>query len=192
MHTNGLGRKTHAPTTALAGFILADAKWKLIYANPEAKRILAYPKNASAFEPGWIALRKSILPLLAKHDSSTTQLDLKSGRRRYVSRVIPLIQPSDGRKLAAATAVLLERGGEASRVVAEMCEHFDLTTREMECVELLVKGLTNKEIAEQMDISPNTVRTFLRIVMLKLGVSTRSGIVGVIFSAIDKPCESNK
>jgi DNA-binding CsgD family transcriptional regulator len=29
-----------------------------------------------------------------------------------------------------------------------------------------------------MGISPNTVKAFLRLVMVKMGVSTRSGIVG--------------
>jgi DNA-binding CsgD family transcriptional regulator len=31
-----------------------------------------------------------------------------------------------------------------------------------------------------MKISPNTVKAFLRIVMVKMGVSTRSGILGKV------------
>jgi DNA-binding CsgD family transcriptional regulator len=42
----------------------------------------------------------------------------------------------------------------------------------------LLQGLTSKEIAARMSISPNTVKAFLRLVMVKMGVSTRSGIVG--------------
>ena len=42
-------------------------------------------------------------------------------------------------------------------------------------------GLRSKEIALRMQISPNTVKTFLRLVMLKMGVSTRSGIVRRVF-----------
>jgi DNA-binding CsgD family transcriptional regulator len=48
----------------------------------------------------------------------------------------------------------------------------------------LIQGLTNKEIAGRMNISPNTVRAFIRMVMGKLGVSTRSGIVGIVFRGI--------
>jgi DNA-binding CsgD family transcriptional regulator len=44
----------------------------------------------------------------------------------------------------------------------------------------LLQGLTSKEIAQRMGISPNTVKAFLRLVMVKMGVSTRSGIVGKI------------
>jgi hypothetical protein len=39
-------------------------------------------------------------------------------------------------------------------------------------------GLTTKEIAARIRISPNTVKSFLRSIMLKMGVTTRSGIVG--------------
>ena len=45
---------------------------------------------------------------------------------------------------------------------------------------MLLQGLTSKEIAVRMGISPNTVKAFLRLVMVKMGVSTRSGIVGRI------------
>ena len=195
MRENGLirVRETHAPTHAAAGFILADAKCKLIYANLEAKRILAYPEAPVGFELAWTALQKRIFPLLTKQNSSSTAyLELMSGRREYIFRVFPLINSQDGRSCGTALAVLLERGGAASHVVAKVCERFNLTPRELESVEFLVKGLTNKEIATRMNISPNTVRTFLRTVMLKLGVSTRSGIVGVMFRTMDAPSASSQ
>jgi len=57
-------------------------------------------------------------------------------------------------------------------------QQYNLTSRELQAVELLMDGLRSKEIALRMQISPNTVKAFLRLVMLKMGVSTRSGIVG--------------
>jgi len=64
--------------------------------------------------------------------------------------------------------------------VAQIGQDFELTPREKETVELLIQGLTSKEIATRMKISPNTVKAFLRIVMVKMGVSTRSGILGKV------------
>jgi DNA-binding NarL/FixJ family response regulator len=52
--------------------------------------------------------------------------------------------------------------------------------REQETVELLTLGLTSKEIASRMNISPNTVKAFFRMVMTKMAVTTRAGIVGKI------------
>jgi DNA-binding CsgD family transcriptional regulator len=42
-------------------------------------------------------------------------------------------------------------------------------------------GLTSKELATRMNISPNTVKAFLRLIMIKMGVTTRAGIVGKLF-----------
>ena len=47
-------------------------------------------------------------------------------------------------------------------------------------VELLIQGMTTKEIAGSLNLSPNTVKSFLRLVMTKMGVTTRSGIVGKV------------
>jgi len=53
-------------------------------------------------------------------------------------------------------------------------------------------GLTNKEIADRMGISANTVKGFVRLIMLKMGTSGRSGIVAkVLLRALSLPTKSN-
>lgn len=52
-----------------------------------------------------------------------------------------------------------------------------LTTREKEVFELLVSGLTTKEIASSLKISEKTVRNHISNVMQKLGVKGRAGAV---------------
>lgn len=49
-----------------------------------------------------------------------------------------------------------------------------LTSREREVLDLLAKGLTNKEIAEALVISNNTVKRHLKAIFEKLNVHTRS------------------
>jgi DNA-binding NarL/FixJ family response regulator len=49
-----------------------------------------------------------------------------------------------------------------------------LTGREKEVLELLAKGLTNKEIAEALVISTNTVKRHLKAIFDKLAIHTRS------------------
>jgi DNA-binding NarL/FixJ family response regulator len=49
-----------------------------------------------------------------------------------------------------------------------------LTDREREVLDLLAQGLTNKEIAEQLFITTNTVKRHLKAVFEKLDVHTRS------------------
>lgn len=58
-----------------------------------------------------------------------------------------------------------------------------LTDREREVLTLLVQGLTNKEIAERLIISPNTVKRHLKAIFAKLGVGTRSAAVAKAMEA---------
>lgn len=182
-----LTEKVHrASRPAAAGFILADPEWKPLYANAEAKKIVTYPQAPRTFQSAWSLVAKRIFTLNGRQNLSsapTSHVEFLSGRRKYVGLAIPL---ANWRRLpaAAAVAVVLERSGAASQGAAELSESFHLTEREREVVELLIQGLTNKEIAGRMNISPNTVRAFIRMVMGKLGVSTRSGIVGIVFRGI--------
>lgn len=52
-----------------------------------------------------------------------------------------------------------------------------LTPREREVLELLAQGMTNKEIADALVISPNTVKRHLQAVFQKLNVTTRAAAV---------------
>jgi DNA-binding CsgD family transcriptional regulator len=48
------------------------------------------------------------------------------------------------------------------------------TERELEITELVAEGLTNREIAARLHLSPNTVKVHLRNVFTKAGVSSRT------------------
>jgi DNA-binding CsgD family transcriptional regulator len=91
-----------------------------------------------------------------------------------------VLVPGHERSAHANTGILLERAAPNVMDIAAASRHFGLTQREQQTVELLTLGLTSKEIASRMSISPNTVKAFFRLVMTKMAVSTRSGIVGKI------------
>lgn len=50
------------------------------------------------------------------------------------------------------------------------------TTRQWDVATLVTQGLTNKEIAERLEISPETVKSHLVKVMLKLQVQRRGAV----------------
>ena len=62
---------------------------------------------------------------------------------------------------------------DAARLVAE------LTARELEIVTYLVQGLTNREIADALFLSPLTVKTHVNHAMTKLGARDRAQLVTV-------------
>jgi DNA-binding NarL/FixJ family response regulator len=64
---------------------------------------------------------------------------------------------------------------QAARAAADFSSELDiLTAREREVVELLARGLTNKEIAAELFITTNTVKRHLKSIFEKLDVHTRS------------------
>jgi NarL family two-component system response regulator LiaR len=56
---------------------------------------------------------------------------------------------------------------------------YDLTPREIEVLELLVKGLNNAQIAATLDISPATAKAHVSNILSKLGASSRAEAVSV-------------
>jgi len=64
--------------------------------------------------------------------------------------------------------------------LSQVSQRFNFTQREREVLEYLLQGLNSKAIANRMNISPNTVNAFLRLIMIKTGVSSRSAVVGKI------------
>ncbi|GGK42395.1 response regulator [Nocardia camponoti] len=57
--------------------------------------------------------------------------------------------------------------------------HLGLTQRESEVLELLVSGHSNRAVASKLVVSEDTVKTHLRGLYRKLGVSERSGAIAV-------------
>jgi pimeloyl-ACP methyl ester carboxylesterase/DNA-binding CsgD family transcriptional regulator len=59
----------------------------------------------------------------------------------------------------------------------------ELTRRERDVLRLLADGLTNKQIARRLDLSPKTVRNYVSLVLAKLGAATRTEAVAIALRA---------
>lgn len=56
-----------------------------------------------------------------------------------------------------------------------------LTDRQRECIVRVKKGLTSKEIARELGISPKTVELHISTAMQRLGVSSRLAVVSLLY-----------
>jgi DNA-binding CsgD family transcriptional regulator len=187
MQNNGI----NAPVTS-EGFLLLDSCLNPIFVNRAAAEILSYPqkppearKNLNAFLASKIHL---ILFSAQTSDAPALVTAFVSGKRRYHCRAYRVDVPGNGSGSGnggghVSIAVLLERFSTASLFIGQVSERFHLTTREQEVLQHLLVGQTTKEIATGMEISPHTVKAFLRMIMVKMGVSTRSAIVGKAFTS---------
>ena len=170
------------------GFLLLDSSLKVLYASNEAVRIFTYPGSSRPSTRDSLVGRKVRLQLVRHLPSlgSPSLSHLRSGKRRYLCRAFALgpdsNAPSRTGSFQPTVAVLIERSDRVRLELARLAQQYHLTERERQSMELVMHGLTTKEIAARMSISPNTVKAFLRLLMLKMGVSTRSGIVGKLIA----------
>ena len=68
-----------------------------------------------------------------------------------------------------------------------------LTEREMEVLRLLVQGQSNKEIARDLQIAEDTVKTHVKHILAKLGVQSRTqAVLGAIRLGLVSPDQSKK
>jgi len=158
-----------------AGFVLTEMDFRLVSANQAALQILTYPRSLRTV--GGTPFVQERLQSMYGVDRVTPGIEAArflSGGRHYVCR--PFLLESSERAMTAA--FLLERRSRDILHLGEFGERFHLSKRECETVQHLVLGLTTKEVADRMGVSPNTVKHFVRLVMSKMGVTTRSGIVG--------------
>ena len=166
------------------GFLLLDSSLSPLFVNRVAAEILSYPHRLETHKNLDDHLATRVRATLMTGGSSgfpTLVSELRSGRRLYQCRSyrVNALAEKDSQ---GCFAIILERGSNGSFSIARVTERFRLTTREQQVLQYLLTGLTTKQIASGMEISPNTVKAFLRMIMVKMGVSTRSGIVGKAFT----------
>lgn len=94
-------------------------------------------------------------------------------------RLFPFYGPIEGLMLDSY-AVLVEPVAKPiadGLQFAKVREEFGLSKRETDVLRILMSGDTDKAIARELGLSVETVRAYLKIVRVKLGVHTRAAIV---------------
>lgn len=159
------------------GFVLLKPPSTVLYANAEAMRILSYPHDPAAVA-SFDKLLEDKLGFVFEERVGEANFftELLSGRRRYLCRGYRL-ESSRGRSDSIPVALQFERACRPVLDVRTAAERYRLSPRERQTLALAVQGLSNKEIAAHMGVSPNTVKSFLRLIMGKMGVSSRVGLI---------------
>ncbi len=177
--TESLKKKKAPPPKSAVGFLLMDSALNLISSNVEATQILGYPDQLTSLRCTDVSLKRKICSsLMIRQPSGKSPFvtEFRSGRRSYFCRAF-LVDSQANDPAHPSIAVLLERGPSGLVPLSRVSQQFNLTQREREVLEYLLQGLSSKEIANRMNISSNTVKAFLRLIMIKTGVFSRSAIV---------------
>jgi two-component system NarL family response regulator len=101
-------------------------------------------------------------------DAGATGYILKSASR---SEIVQAIQSVSRGERHVPEHIALKLASRASTAA--------LTPREIEVLELLRLGITNKEIAESLRVAAGTVKTHVRVILTKLGAMSRTEAVNI-------------
>jgi DNA-binding NarL/FixJ family response regulator len=109
---------------------------------------------------------------------------LRAGSGRWLSVHASCLHGPDG--TPGLTALTIEPA-KSAQIAPIIVEAYGLTTREQEITRAVARGLSNPEIAEELYLSPHTVRDHLKAVFAKVGVGSRGELVAKLFAEHYRP-----
>lgn len=179
---NSAAASHHA--AASPGLVLFDERQHLEAITPAAERLLAElvdrPPRRSMPSP---------LPYVVHAVASRAVLAGRSTEAETVARA--RVQTRSGHWLALHGAVLEGMPSRRIAVIVEtpqpptlaplMVQAYGLTDREQQVTQQMLRGLSTKEIAAGLDISPYTVQEHFKAIFDKVGVRSRRELVGHVF-----------
>jgi len=154
------------------------AFWRAAAGQPSALRRSAFvgevltPGRMSDSENiDWSLTGGHVALCISYSNAESSMRPRRSSPRTAAGAVLKLLLPA--LKVGVTMRLAHERAIEADLSLGR----FGLTTREAQIARLLARRASNREIAEQLDVSPHTVRHHVENIFAKLGVHSRRSIV---------------
>lgn len=187
----GWGKSNPAFRQVFTNMFMPEASGEQLHWFNELQRVSSTPENAVRIRKTFASIdvtdlaSKIEIPTLIFHPKNDAIVPFEQGRFMATlipgSRFVPL--ESNNHILLAdepAWAQFLEEvydflgvaSGPADTKV-DLPDYADLTLREREVLELLARGYRNQDIAQELVLTPKTVRNYISIIFGKLGVHSR-------------------
>ena len=102
-------------------------------------------------------------------------------------------KPYDGQRLATSVADAVEKGRQRSSEDNERIDVAErvrlLSPRQREVLDLVASGMSNKQIALKLEISPRTVETYRAWVMERMGATNVADLVRKVSAIGQSPAK---
>ncbi|WP_137994292.1 helix-turn-helix domain-containing protein [Streptomyces vilmorinianum] len=174
------------------GLLLFDVTGALLSANDDALAHLedlppgpSVPSPMGLRIPAWVQSTAMRARAIAQErDRGQARVRIRTRTGRWLVCHASCLRQADG--TLGASAVVIEPA-KTSEIVPLIVDAYELTDRETEVTQCIARGLPTGEIAEQLHLSPHTVRDHIKAVFEKVGVSSRGELVGKLFTEYYAP-----
>ncbi len=197
-------RATHEPSTPApfpqlptTGVMLLSASRTVVYITPAAQVLLQLIHEAEPKKQH----QGSDLPTVVKRLVDDIQLKLTHCKSQgewtkiHVQEAVQtvnhaitirgLVLPDIDPDRPSRMLLLLETRPSTPQLAHdELSSDCQLTARQHSIVRGLMRGLTNKELANELQISAHTVKEYVRVIMGKVHATSRTGVVARLSSVI--------
>ncbi len=178
----------HAWSLCPVPLVLLDQSARVLSANRAARRKVDVRGDPPTL-PSWLAevIHARLIDLrvqgLPDDASGDYQFVRPAAGRRLVRLGLAPVTPDDENGEGDRWLLSVEHGGPtlAERISATV-ERFELTQKEAEILDLLAEGLTNRKIAEAVEIVEASVKYRLKRIMEKTGTETRTDLLATVYS----------
>jgi DNA-binding CsgD family transcriptional regulator len=181
-------------TVSEAGLLLVDLSLKVVAFDQGAVAILRQPDKPGEYRDVRDCIPREVTDLVRKQRAAGARTPavtyFKIRETRDASRRFWMEGDNEWSQ-QPIVALHIERNPSMTDTLQQITEEYHLTSREQEALSGVLAGLSSKELAGQMRISPNTVKAFLRLIMIKMGVSTRVELFAKILRRNVSPQKSS-
>jgi DNA-binding CsgD family transcriptional regulator len=129
-------------------------------------------------------LRAQAAGAAAGHDAQPWQLARGAKRLSFTVHALEGDEAGIGEGAGSGEWLVVLREASDTAMIEAMTLAFRLTAREAEVLYWVVKGKTNRDVAEILSMSPKTVTKHLEHVYDKLGVETRTAAANLALSRV--------
>ena len=174
--------------------ILVDSQAKVVETNTLADELIlseiGISINSKIFDVGNNnnARFLDVVSQMSKHDSSITQgqslsITFPEAKNDMMFFIAPLRQ-QDSQKNASVAVFISQRKSLPVSLPKDFSETYNLTNKELEITQLLIRGLSVKEISEEKSVSTHTVRSQVKSVMHKTNTSRQAELVSLVYNGM--------
>lgn len=165
----------------LAGILLLDTSLRVRAVDMRAASILSFSRNNAAGQQATARLPEEIASQLSNRSPGELNheaVHFRSGKFSYVCRVAVLHPYHPEGETLLALHIFRDR--DVPEQIHRFAAAHELSYRERQTLLGIANGLTCKQIATNLNLSPNTVKTFQRLMMAKVGVTRRGELISKV------------